>query len=262
MTDPSKKSQATNSETTPDAISSQASEDGITPSSSQGGPTIGLFGQVHAPASRSQAQASEALRATSGTSGLSSSASLKSAALQRSLVNRLLARMEGLGSPEYALTWNHWVMPLGPPICALRASGHRTSDNGCGGWPTCNARDGKDLASPAVVARPDKLSGAVLLAGWYTPNTDDRAGKNQGRNLGEQVGWATPKVVSGKYQYANGDKTKPVLNLAGQVDLVTGTPSISSPAGTVKSAVLNPEHSRWLMGYPTEWGSCGATAML
>lgn len=34
------------------------------------------------------------------------------------------------------------------------------------------------------------------------------------------AGWATPKVATGKYQYANGDKSKRVLNLEGQVDLV------------------------------------------
>jgi hypothetical protein len=34
-----------------------------------------------------------------------------------------------------------------------------------------------------------------------------------------------------------------------------------SIAGTEKRAALNPAHSRWLMGYPAAWDSCGATAM-
>ena len=35
----------------------------------------------------------------------------------------------------------------------------------------------------------------------------------------------------------------------------------SSTAGTGKPVALNPDHSRWLMGFPVEWGCCGATVM-
>ena len=37
--------------------------------------------------------------------------------------------------------------------------------------------------------------------------------------------------------------------------------AIGSPASTANRGQLNPEHSRWLMGYPIEWGLSGATAM-
>ena len=73
-------------------------------------------------------------------------ASSPSVDLQRSLANRLQARMAGSGSPLFVLTWSDWDMPAGVLICRLRASGRRTSDSGYGGWPTPRSQeDGRTL---------------------------------------------------------------------------------------------------------------------
>jgi hypothetical protein len=280
--------------------------------------------------------------------------------------------MAAFGSPEYALTWKHWAMTSGPPICALRASARRTSDNASSGWPTpkANERDQspeahakgfyslKEAATlralPTPVANADApntgsncVNGPTLLgeaaaltmplsgwhspkaadatgtvpiggearqrdlradaslAGWNTPRATDgsKGGPNQtGETLCQHAhlaGWPTPKVVeavsllgtrkSAKFKpgltltdapHLSGWATPttrdakdgacqtadvPVNGLLGRqapmLALEPGTDTTSSPAATEKRGALNPELSRWLMGYPAAWGCCGATAM-
>lgn len=229
------------------ATSSPASADGPTPSASQAGPTTGLFGQVVAPASRSAQRAVETPLTTKGTYGPSSRGSSASAELQWSLENRLRQRMAAYGSPEYALTWKHWDIQWGPPICALRASARRTSGSGCGGWPTPSAatfNDGQSAESNQ--ARRDRLKAkhkngngagmtlggaAQLAAGWPTPVVGDANGARSmtsGRSKGSKfspglnlsdlayMGWPTPNCNTRGPESSDSKATRPK---AGGIDL-------------------------------------------
>ncbi|KKM71136.1 hypothetical protein LCGC14_1433600, partial [marine sediment metagenome] len=120
---------------------SPASASGPTRSGSPGGPTMSRSGPARALASRSASQVLGGELPTPDTSGPSGDASSRSAALQSFLESRLRAKLAGRGSPLYVLTWKHWDMPSGPPICALRARAPRTSGSGFGGWPTPCAGD-------------------------------------------------------------------------------------------------------------------------
>lgn len=111
------------------------------------------------------------------TSGPLFGGSYPSAGLQLSLGNRLQARMDGSGCPEYEMTWKSWDMMWGPPICALRASGRRTSGNGCfGEQPT--------MKHPVPSADSDMISGEsdcmgaqmAKVTGWPTTATRDWKG--------------------------------------------------------------------------------------
>jgi len=164
--------------TSPAPTSSPGSPDGNSPSDSPAGQQMNLFGPGVAPASRSRTPALVAAWKTSDTSGRSSSASSRSAALQLSLANRLRAAMGARGSPEYELTWKRWAMPSGPPICALRASPRRTDANACSGWPTPNAipasRGGLQTSPEGALRRIAQghmlnLDDAAQLAPWPTP---------------------------------------------------------------------------------------------
>jgi len=159
-------------------------------------------GRVPALANLTARQAREGGLTTRETYGGPSAGSSTSAALQRSLESRLRQKRGAAGSPEYVLTWKHWDMLSGPPICALRARGRKpkdglcvtvresgnpssserpTSDSGYSGWPTPNAMHGRG----GLQTNPEKalerraqghmlnLDDAATLAGWPTPQARD-----------------------------------------------------------------------------------------
>ena len=241
------------SENSRNAISSRGSVDGASQLDWLDGLTTSPSGPDPALASPSAQQGSSAEQATSDTSGQPSSASSASAALQQSLENRLQAALEGTGSPEYALTWKRWDMQSGEPICALRASAHRTSGKGYGGWPTARQTDGSksvrtDQGAMNELKRkggPQDLDCAAHLAGWPTPDagafgiTDsswqerrEKYKKKYGNNgfgltLGmtaQAAGWPTPDAHAGsggrvpadplKLKRDSGSKVQVTLNHA------------------------------------------------
>jgi len=174
------------------AISLPGSADGPTHSGSPAGPMIVLSGPAVAPASHSRQPADARVPPTKGTCGQSSTASSASADLQSSLESRLRARTDVHGSPEYVLTWKHWDLPAGEPICALRASARHTRDNGCIGWPTLIKRDGATLlrarrAPNATGSEPMAWVGG-LVSGIVTEN---RAGLRMAVPVGLNPAWTS-----------------------------------------------------------------------
>lgn len=192
----------TTSEDSPRRISSLASEFGLMPFGKQDGPTIDPSGQAAALARDSASPAQAKGSTTSATYGQSSSASSASADLQRSLVNRLRARLPLPGLTLFRMTWKERATPSGRQICALRASVLPTSGKGCIGWPTPCKRDA-DRGGMAMPVRKSGTGASLLdvakLSGWPTPRREDSesTGAHHGRpdtlhSATQLCGWATP----------------------------------------------------------------------
>jgi hypothetical protein len=239
------KSNLTTLQDSTSAISSPGSVAGLSPCGGQDSKALPESGPAPVRVSRFRALESDRDTQTSATFGPLFTRSSPSGDLQRCLESRLRARMDVNGSPEFALTWKDWDMPAGEPICALRASERRTGDKGCSGWPTPMAGT-KATEDYNEAGNTDSGRRTVELCGWATPTVRDlRNSGGDGKNprcLVRQsalASWPTPDTLTAQ----------------------AGQGATSCPAATGKRGVLRPGHSRWLMGYPAAWDSCGATAM-
>jgi len=254
----------------PNAISSPAPALGQSHLEPPPGQTIDKFSREVAPANRFLALDAEWERLIAATSGPISETSSRTAALQSSLANRLRQRMAAFGSPEYVLTAKEWPMQSGPPIFALRASGHHISVKGCTGWPTPTCGD-DEWAGPRAMARLgtsqmktyyQRLRDATTSArdwrdGRASQETMDRNARPPNEQAVMLAGWTTPRQSDPKtgHEYSENMTGK---SLPMDASLVSGLTPSGTPASTANSAALalNPNFPCWLMGFPEIVSSC------
>ena len=184
------------------AISSPASAVGVSPCDSPASPTISPSGREAAHASRLALLAKEWENLTKDTCGRISETLSAGAALQSSLENRLRAKMDVNGSPEYRLIWKRRVIGSRRLICALAALARPKNGSDFFGWPTPKTLTGG--ANSNRENRPQTGGGDLQEIAQLTPWPSPMANKTTPQtrddftpNLAAVAGWCSPMAQDG-----------------------------------------------------------------
>lgn len=160
----------------PNVIFSPALGSGLTRFAAPDGATTEGSGQDHVLVHLSHRQARAQGLTTSGTYGQRGSGSFLNVDLMLSMVNKLAAFSEKLGSDLFRLTWVELVIPGITKSFRLAASARRTSGAGCSSWPTPVAEPSNGSAESYLVRKGRREDGAITdlgaaaqLASWPTP---------------------------------------------------------------------------------------------
>ena len=245
MKDRSRKSGRKTSKDTPGSTSSRASAGGTKPSKSQAGRKTVPSGLDPVHVSRFRARDRRKAIPISDTSGPLFSISSKSHGLQSFLESRFPAHLGENGCPLFAWTWRHVDMPVGSSIYRLFVSIRFIGVNVFGLWRTPTASDDHRGTVPRMDGRQEGLSNQVpaRLGLWGTPRAKIHAG------------------TSGARRKKNLTRLEDQIFLLDMMAEGTEVTDTGIPPYWFRVRMdargrylpLNPEFTRWLMGYPSEW---------